>query len=111
MYMLLGGYKCRPERIQAWFTERGVQLKEGFYMVLGNRYLRKENFQCRIRSCDYEGQHCFLLLTHKMSIHDVVFVKDNVVSFEEDDQARSIKKEMGLEDLDFVNLPVYIGCR
>jgi len=52
---------------------RGVQLLYDFYTVQGNRYLRKENFSALIRSCDYEGQHTFLVLTHKHTIHDSVY--------------------------------------
>ena len=55
MYIHVGGYKRTPEQIETWFEERGVKLQEGLYTILANRYLVKEKFRARIRSCDYGG--------------------------------------------------------
>ena len=109
MYIHVGGYKRTPEQIEAWFEERGVKLQEGFYTVLANRYLTKEKFQARIRSCDYEGKHNFVVITHRKTTEDSVGAGGKVIKFEEDDQARSIKTEMELQDVEFVTLTEWVG--
>jgi len=109
MYLLIGGYKCTPFQIKEWFAPRGVQLTQSCYTVQGNRYLTKHNFRARIRSCDYEGQHSFVVLTHKMPIDDLVALKRTYDRFEENDDARSIKAEMALEDVEFITTAAYIG--
>ncbi|KIL61493.1 hypothetical protein M378DRAFT_166773 [Amanita muscaria Koide BX008] len=107
MYLHFGGYKCTPEQIHALFKARGVELVEGWYTVLANRYLSKENLKARLRSYDYEGHHCFLIVTHKTTTDDSIPSRRGV-SFEENDHARSIKAEMGLQDVEFVTTAVYV---
>lgn len=109
MYLLIGGYKCTPNQIKEWFAPRGVELTQDCYTVQGNRYLTKHNFRARIRSCDYEGQHSFVVLTHKMAIDDIVAVQRKYDPFEESNDARSIKAEMGLQDVEFITTAAYIG--
>ena len=46
-------------------TSEVLSFKRVFnYTVLANRYLRKENHKSRIRSCDYEGVHSFIVIAH-----------------------------------------------
>ena len=66
MFIHVGGdYKLTPEQTKVCFNERGVELQEGFYTVLASRYLRKENHQAHIRTCDYEGVHSFVVMSHR----------------------------------------------
>jgi len=108
MYLLIGGYKCTPKQINDWFALRGIELTLDCYTVQGNRYLISKGFQARIRSCDYEGQHSFVVLTHKMAIDDSVAFKHSYEPFEESDGARSIKAEMELQDVEFITTAVRI---
>jgi len=107
MYYLLGGYLLSPEQIKAWFRERDIELIKGLYTVLGNRYLREKKFEAR--SCDYNGQHNFLVLTHKAAIDDSVAMDGSFNPFAEDDHSRHIKGEMVLVDTEFVTIAVYAG--
>jgi len=109
MYLLIGGYKCTPIQIKEWFAPRGVELTQDCYTILGNRYLTKHNFRARIRSCDYDGQHSFVVLTHKTLIDDSVAIQRMYDRFEESDDARSIKAEMGLQNVEFITTATYIG--
>ena len=102
-------FKRTPEQIKAWFNERGVELQEGFYTVLANRYLLKENLQTRIRSCDYEGAHSFIVITHHKTTEGSVGSNGQVIKFEEDDQASRIKAEMGLQEVEFVTITIWVG--
>jgi hypothetical protein len=104
MFIHVGGYKRTPEQIKAWFNERRVELQEGCYTVLANRYLRKENFQARIRTCDYEGVHSFIVITHRKTTEGSVGSDGQVIKFEEEDQARRIKAE-----IEFVTVTIWIG--
>jgi hypothetical protein len=108
MFIHVGGYKCTPEQIKAWFNERGVELQEGLYTVLGNRYLRKENYQARIRSCDYKRVHSFIVITHRKTTEGSVGSDGQVIKFE-DDQASRIKAEMGLQEVEFVTVTIWVG--
>jgi len=109
MYFVLGGYIRTPEQIRAWFNEKGVNLEEHLYMVKGNRYLREKGLAARIRSCDYEGKHSFLVLTHQGLVEDSVAMSGNFTRISEDAYALSVKKEMGLENVDFVTITDYAG--
>src|ERR1700760_4570492 len=109
MYLLIGGYKCTPIQIKEWFKLRGVELQKDCYTVQGNRYLSENNFQARIKSCDYTGIHNFVVLTHQKLIHDGVAVERTYDLFEETNEARYLKEEMGLEDVEFITTTVYIG--
>ncbi|KAF7761223.1 hypothetical protein Agabi119p4_10632 [Agaricus bisporus var. burnettii] len=100
--LLIGGYKCTPEEIYNWFHAHGVELRQYSYAARGNRYLRDHQFQSRIRSCDYEGKHCFVVLTHQKFIGDFDALQGKYERFEEDDYALAIKDEMGLQDVEFV---------
>lgn len=108
MFIHVGGYKRTPEQIKAWFNERGVELQEGCYTVLGNRYLRKENLQARIRSCDYEGVHSFIVITHRKTTEGSVGSDGQVIKFE-DHQARHIRAEIGLQEVEFVTVTIWVG--
>jgi len=90
-------------------NETSSSLHKGFYTVLGNRYLREKKFEVRIRSCDYNGQHSFLVLTHKAAIDDSVAMDGSFKPFAEDDHSRHIKGEMVLVDTEFVTIAVYAG--
>lgn len=110
--MLLGGYKCTPEQIHAWFGERGVELREGLYTVSGNRYLKKQNLKSRIRACQLENALYFLILTHKATTDDSIALQRKYEPFKEDDWSRSLKAEMGMqdEDLEFITFAEWAGC-
>ncbi|KAF8801583.1 hypothetical protein BYT27DRAFT_7309731, partial [Phlegmacium glaucopus] len=107
IFIHVGGYKHTPEQIKTWFNERGVELQEGFYTVLANRYLYKENYY--IRSCDYEGVHSFIVITHRKTTEGSVGSGGQVIKFEEDDQASHIKAEMGLQEVEFVTVTIWVG--
>jgi len=66
------GYLLSPEQTEAWFHKRDIKLIKDFYTVLGNCYLLEKNFEARIRSYNYNGQHGFLFLTHKAIIDNSI---------------------------------------
>jgi hypothetical protein len=68
------------------------QLTQNCYTIQENHYLTKHNFRARIRSCDYEDQHSFVVLTHKMLIDNFVALKCTYDHFEENDDARCYKQ-------------------
>lgn len=107
MHIHVGGYKCSPEQIDAWFEERGVKLQEGIRTVLGNRYLREKKFQARIRACDYERKPIFIVITHRETTDDSV--GPGAINFVEDEQAQRIKAEMGLQDVEFITYGQWVG--
>ncbi|KAF8343593.1 hypothetical protein F5887DRAFT_1159646 [Amanita rubescens] len=90
-------------------TSEVLSFKRVVTRFLANRYLRKENFQARIRSCDYEGVHSFIVITHRKTTEGSVGSGGQVIKFEEEDQARRIKAEMGLQEVEFVTVTIWIG--
>ena len=110
IHVLVGGYKCTAAQIEEWAARHGVELRPDCYSVICNRYLIEHNSRALVRSCDYERQHCYVVLTHKVKyIDDYVAIRRKYRRFEEDDNARSIKAEMGLHDVEFVTTAQYIG--
>ena len=52
-------------------------------------------------------RHSFVVITHRKTTEDFIGTGGKVIKFEEEDEARSIKADMGLQDV--VTLTEWVG--
>jgi len=99
MVYVVGGYKLTREQVLEWGRPHNLQPSEGNTTVCVNRWLKSQGIKTRLLACDYEGKCIFLVVTARK--YDGRGIPNEL---EEDDRARGIKKEMKIDDVEFVTV-------
>jgi hypothetical protein len=68
-----------------------------------NRWLRERNIRTRLLACTYKGKSIFLVVLKRRVDH--TGTPSCFEPFEEDERALGVKREMGIEDVEFVTVP------
>jgi hypothetical protein len=96
---LLGGYLYSPDNLRAYFSERGVTLREHGIGITANRFLReKYGRDYRVKSCMYNDQQMYMFIAASRLMTPAT----KGFHFVETAEARQMKSELGLQDAEFV---------
>lgn len=103
MVYLVGGYKLTPDQARNWCSRENLQPPESNISLFINRWLREKNITTRLLACDYREEPIFLVVT--MRRVDPTGKPTHFELFKEDDRARFIKEQIGIDDVEFVTVP------
>jgi hypothetical protein len=100
MVLLVGGYKLTQAQALAWCHAHDIFPLEGNITALVNRWMRRQRLRIRLHACSYQKECIFLVLTDLR--HD--YSQGAFEPFEESEDAKRIKEQMGVGDVEFVTV-------
>jgi hypothetical protein len=103
MVYLVGGYKLTPDQARNWCSRENLQPPPSNISLFVNRWLREKNIKTRLLACGYCDEDIFLVVTTRRI--DPAGKPTQFEPFKEDDKARFIKKQIGIENVEFVTVP------
>jgi hypothetical protein len=102
MVYLVGGYKLARHQVLKWCEAHNIYPPRSNIMVFVNRWLISHSVPTRLLACDYDGECIFLVVTHRKV--DLTGTPAEFEPFLENEHSRKIKKQLEMDDVEFVTV-------